>query len=115
MFPKEPGAERGGGSAPRTASSLISALNEKRTKEWVSGDRSAGEVVMPATDAISSVGAVFAFCLNTALPHGLDAFPCPTVSFNLGILSAVGKVNYVRGVELRSHVSMASFILSFMF
>ena len=38
-------------------------------KEWVSGDQSTGYVVMPATDAISSMGAVFAFALMLRSVH----------------------------------------------
>lgn len=38
-------------------------------KEWASGDRSARYVVMPATDAISSMGAVFAFALMLRSVH----------------------------------------------
>lgn len=52
--------------------------------------------------------------LSTPLPHDLDAFLHPTMSFNLGLLS-LGKVNYIRGVDLHSHVFMALFILAFMF
>lgn len=68
VFPKEPEAEQHD-SATRTGSPLISALNKKRVKEWVSGEQSARYVVMLATDAFSSMGDVFAFALMLRSVH----------------------------------------------
>lgn len=119
---KEPGAEQHD-SATRTESPLISALNKKWMKEWVSGDQSSSYVVMLATDAISSMGTLFAFiCLD--LPRSVRrshmtwmhfCIPgCPLI-WEYYLFFFNRKVRYVRGVDLHSHFFMASFILAFMF
>lgn len=104
----EPGAGRRVGAA-RAECSLICSVNKKRRLEWVSGGQSSSYVVVPETDEICSMGvvAVFALMLLLAHPsHDVDVFLCPRVSFNLGILSVLRKVNYTGGVDLQPHFLM---------
>lgn len=110
-LPKEPGAEQRGGAGGRKAFNVCS--DESWASSGSLGTGCAGGWCHPRP--ASRVCIRLDASLTASLQHDLDALLCPTMSFNSGILSVLGKVNYVKGVHLCCHFFIASFILPFMF